>query len=246
MTAALRASGLVKEYAGARALGPLDLAVEPGEVVALVGHNGAGKSTLLGLAAGLLDRTSGELTVCGEPPGSLAARRAVSFVPDTPVLYEDLGVGELVEYVARLHDPSGWRDRAAVALARLDLGGRVDQLPGQLSRGLRQRLALALGVARPFSLLLLDEPFGPLDAASAERVAAVIGEHAAAGAAVLVSSHQPGLLAPATRTVTLRDGAVVEDTRAPDRKARRAGTQARPARAGGQPQVQSQPPRPAR
>jgi len=142
MTAALAASQLVKEYAGARALGPLDLAIEPGEVVALVGHNGAGKSTLLGLAAGLLDRSSGELTVCGERPGSLPARRVVSFVPDTPVLYEDLGVGELVEYVARLHDPTGWRDRAAAAVARLDLGGRVDQLPGQLSRGLRQRLAV--------------------------------------------------------------------------------------------------------
>jgi len=212
----LAATALVKDYGDVRALGPLDLTVGAGELVALVGHNGAGKSTLLRLAAGLLDRTSGQLTVCGERAGTLAARRVVSFVPDTPVLYEDIGAGELVEYVARLHDPAGWQERAAAALARLGLEDRVDQLPGQLSRGLRQRLALALGVARPFSLLLLDEPFGPLDAEGAEGVAAMLSEHAAAGAAVIVSSHQPDLLQAATRTLTLRDGRLAHDTGAPD------------------------------
>jgi ABC-type multidrug transport system ATPase subunit len=220
VTEPLRASALVKEYGGARALGPLDLTVRAGELVALVGHNGAGKSTLLRLAAGLLEHSSGELTVCGERPGTLAARREVSFVPDTPVLYEDIGAGELVEFVARLHDPDGWRERAAGALERLGLADRVDQLPGQLSRGLRQRLALALGLARPFSLLLLDEPFGPLDAASAEVVATLVAEHAAAGAAVIVSSHQPDLLAAATRTVTLRDGELAHDTQEPERQQR--------------------------
>ena len=228
MTDPLAASALVKEYAGARALGPLDLRVRPGELVALVGHNGAGKSTLLRLAAGLLDRSAGELTICGERPGTLEARRLVSFVPDTPVLYEDLGVGELVEYIARLHDPTGWRARAAGAVTRLGLEERADQLPGQLSRGLRQRLALALGLARPFSLLLLDEPFGPLDAASSEVVAGLVAERAAAGAAVIVSSHQPDFLRAATRTVTLRDGVMVNEAgqpvqreRAPTRKRRR-------------------------
>jgi ABC-type multidrug transport system ATPase subunit len=218
----LVASALVKEYGGARALGPLDLTLRAGELVALVGHNGAGKSTLLRLAAGLLERTSGELQVCGERPGTLAARRRVSFVPDTPVLYEDIGAGELVEYVARLHDTDGWRERAASALARLGLEDRADQLPGQLSRGLRQRLALAVGLARPFSLLLLDEPFGPLDAAAAEVVAAVLAEHAAQGAAVLVSSHQPDLLQAATRTLTLRDGELDHDTREPEPRQRAA------------------------
>lgn len=222
MTEALLARALVKEYGGARALGPLDLEVAAGELIALVGHNGAGKSTLLRLAAGLLERSAGELTVCGERPGSLAARRLVSFVPDTPVLYEDLGVGELVEYVARLHDPAGWRDRAERVIVRLDLGARVDQLPGQLSRGLRQRLALALGLVRPFSLLLLDEPFGPLDTGSAEVVAAVVAEHAAEGSAVIVSSHQLDLLQAATRTITLRDGELVEDSGRPGQPPRRA------------------------
>jgi ABC-type multidrug transport system ATPase subunit len=220
MSEILVASRLVKEYGGARALGPLDLTVRAGELVALVGHNGAGKSTLLRLAAGLLDRTAGELTVCGERPGTMEARREVSFVPDTPVLYEDIGSGELVEYVARLHDAAGWRERAAAALTRLGLEDRVDQLPGQLSRGLRQRLALAVGLARPFSVLLLDEPFGPLDGAASEVVAALLAEHAAAGAAVIVSSHQPDLLQAATRTLTLRDGELDHDTQEPERRQR--------------------------
>src|SRR5262249_58846813 len=77
VTAALAASKLVKEYAGARALGPLTLTVGQGSLVALSGHNGAGKSTLLRLAAGLLDRTGGELTICGERPGSMTARGLV-------------------------------------------------------------------------------------------------------------------------------------------------------------------------
>jgi ABC-2 type transport system ATP-binding protein len=208
VTPAVQATRLVKDYAGARALGPLDLTVKPGELVLLVGHNGAGKSTLLRLAAGLLDRTAGEVEVCGERPGSMAARRLVSFVPDTPVLYEDLGVGELVELIARVHDPEGGAERARRALERLELAGRADQLPGQLSRGLRQRLALALGLARPASLLLLDEPFGPLDTPSAEIVAALLREAAAAGTAVVVASHQTELLEGA-RCVTLRDGRLV-------------------------------------
>jgi ABC-type multidrug transport system ATPase subunit len=215
MTAALVAKALIKEYAGARALGPLDFTAEAGALIALTGHNGAGKSTLLRLAAGLLDKSAGELTVCGERPGSMEARRLVSFVPDTPVLYEDLGIGELVRFVARLHDPHGWRERADEVIERLGLADRTDQLPGQLSHGLRQRVGLALGLARPCSLLLLDEPFGPLDAASAERVAALIAERVAGGATAIVSSHQLELLAAATRSVTLRDGVLVEDSAGP-------------------------------
>jgi ABC-type multidrug transport system ATPase subunit len=233
VSAALEARRLVKTYAGVPALGPLDLSLGEGALVALTGHNGAGKSTLLRLAAGLLDRTGGDLAVCGERPGSVAARRLVSFVPDTPVLYEDLGVGELVEFVARLHDPSGWRPRAERVIERLGLAARVDQLPGQLSRGLRQRVALALGLARPFSLLLLDEPFGPLDDAGAAEVAALIAEHVAGGATAVVSSHQLELLAMATVRVALRDGVAVDDAGEPVQAARERPPAARRGRRRG-------------
>lgn len=211
MSSALLTEGLVKDYAGVHALGPLDLAVESGEVVSLVGPNGAGKSTLLRLAAGLLEKSGGLIEVCGQRPGSLEARRLVSFVPDTPALYEDLSLGENVEFVARLHGDEAWAAHAQRLLERFGLSEREDQLPAHLSRGLRQRAALVLGLVRPFSLLLLDEPFGTLDTLAVEAVRDVILERAAAGAAVLVSSHQPDLL-PSWRTVRLEEGRIVGGT----------------------------------
>ena len=106
----LSAQGLGRSYDGYIALGSFTFAVEAGEFVALIGPNGAGKTTFLNLAAGLLDPTSGRVEVMGEVPGSLAARAALSYLPDAPVFYEDLSVAEHLEYVAALHgvaDPGG-------------------------------------------------------------------------------------------------------------------------------------------
>jgi len=207
VTACLVAEGLVKDYGDVRALGPLDLTIDAGEVVTLVGPNGAGKSTLLRLAAGLVEKSAGLIEGCGRRPGSLEARRLVSFVPDTPVLYEDLSIGEMVEFVARLHGQEAWEPRAQQLFEQLDLGPRRDQLSAHLSRGLRQRVALMLGLVRPSSLLLLDEPFGTLDSASVKSTRQLIREYAAQGATVVVSSHQPNLLR-ASRTIRLEDGSL--------------------------------------
>ena len=91
---ALAAHGLRREYDDLIALAPLDLEVLPGELVALVGANGAGKTTLLAIAAGLLEPTHGTIHICGAPAGSLAARARASYVPDTPVFYQDLSLNE--------------------------------------------------------------------------------------------------------------------------------------------------------
>jgi ABC-type multidrug transport system ATPase subunit len=208
---ALEATGLLKRYGAAPALGPLDVRVEPGCLVALIGHNGAGKSTLLGLAAGLLEPSQGELRVFGEAPGSLAARRLVSFVPDTPALYDDLSIAETAEFVARLHGVADFEERVDALLERFDMEARADSLPGQLSLGLRQRASLMVGLVRPFRLLLLDEPFATLDVDSARLVSRLLAEEAERGAAVLVSSHQRELLPPDARCLVLREGAVVFD-----------------------------------
>ena len=102
----LHSDGATKAYGDLVALQPLDLTVTAGELVALVGHNGSGKSTLLRLAAGLLDLSDGTLEVLGSPAGALEARAATSFIPDDPVLYDDLSLREHLAYV--LH---GRRDR---------------------------------------------------------------------------------------------------------------------------------------
>jgi ABC-type multidrug transport system ATPase subunit len=205
---ALRARKLVKRYGDTVALGPLDLQVRAGELVALLGPNGAGKSTLLALAAGLLEPSEGKLHVFGERPGSLAARRLVSYVPDTPALYDDLGIAETAEYVARLAGAPDWEERVDTLLDHFGLTERADQPPGQLSRGLRQRAALVVGLARPCRLLLLDEPFATLDAESVDLLASHLRERAAGGAAVVLSSHQHDALPADCRALRLREGRI--------------------------------------
>ena len=159
----LEASGLTKAYAELVALHPVDLEVAAGQSVALIGHNGSGKSTLLRIVAGLLEPTR----ATGRRPGwpvDVQARATTSFLPDEPVLYDDLWVREHVEYVSRLFGGDGFDDYAEEVADRLGLTERLDDLPSRFSRGLRQKASLLLGLARPFSLLLVDEPFVGLDA----------------------------------------------------------------------------------
>ena len=145
------ARGVARLYDDLVALQPMDIDVSPGELVALVGPNGAGKTTLLAMAAGLLEPTSGAIHIEGAPAGSLAARAAVSYIPDTPALYDDLSLDEHLEYVARLHDTDDWQARGPELLERLGLDDRSADLPSQFSRGMRQKTSIALGFIRPFS-----------------------------------------------------------------------------------------------
>src|SRR5579885_1043010 len=100
---AFEVTGLTKAYGDLPALDPIDLTVEAGESVALIGHNGSGKSTLLRMVAGLLEPSDGEIEIAGWPLGSEPARATTSYLPDDPVLYDDLSLREHVEYVSRLH-----------------------------------------------------------------------------------------------------------------------------------------------
>ena len=129
----------------------------------LVGPNGAGKSTFLGLAAGLIEPSNGDAWVQGAKLGTLTARAATSYLPDAPVLYDDLSLNEHIEYIARMHNTQDWEDYADDLLDMFNLTERADDLPSRFSRGLKQKTALILGLIRPFSLLLIDEPFVGLD-----------------------------------------------------------------------------------
>jgi ABC-type multidrug transport system ATPase subunit len=202
------ADGLTKEYDDLVALHPLDLTCRAGELVALVGHNGSGKSTLLRLAAGLLDPSDGEVRVAGNAAGSVGARAALSFVPDEPVLYDDLSVEEHVEYIGRLHGVEDWPERADELIERFDLGARAADLPRRFSRGLRQKTAIVLGFVRPFSVLMVDEPFVGLDPSGQRELTELLVETAAYGACVVVATHQLDFLDRADRAVGLRDGHV--------------------------------------
>jgi ABC-2 type transport system ATP-binding protein len=207
----LQIKGLIRRYATLTALGELDLEVEAGEFVALVGPNGAGKSTLLACVAGLLEPSEGEVRVAGAISGSLPARAATSYLGDEPVLYDDLSLEEHLEYVARLHGLEDWERPAADLVTRLGLDDRVDDLPAHFSNGMRQKTSIALGLARPFQLLLADEPFDGLDPPSREVLTDLLSEAAASGATVVVSTHRLDIAERASRAIALFDGQITYD-----------------------------------
>lgn len=206
----LLANGLARRYGDFVALQPTSLEVGAGELVALVGPNGAGKTTLMTMVAGLLEPTDGIAEVAGHPAGSLAARAAVSYVPDSPVLYDDLSLNEHLEYIAGLHGVWDWEARGKELLDRLGLAAWADGLPTEFSRGMRQKAAIAIGLIRPFSLMLADEPFDGLDPTSREVLFALLEEARGAGAAVLVSTHRDDVVEIADRRIALSEGALVD------------------------------------
>ena len=211
MTAALSMHQLSKDYGDRPALMPLDLEVPQGQHVALVGHNGSGKTTLLRMAAGLLDNSAGEAYIAGHIAGSPGARTALSWLSDTPTFYDDLSLWEHLEYVARLHGVSDWAEKAESLLGRLQLADRRDDIPTTFSRGLRQKAAIALALVRPFEVMLVDEPFVGLDEAGKNALLELLDEAAAAGATLLVATHELAFVHRVQRLLALRDGALVFD-----------------------------------
>ncbi len=174
---------------GSRVLDGLDLSLAPGDAVWLEGANGAGKTTLLRALAGLI-QSDGDVFVKGERAGTSAARALSRFVPDTAPLYEDLSVREHATLLGRVSGRAGADAAALEWCERLGLAERIDHYPAALSRGMRQKLALAVALGGAPPLLLLDEPLNALDSESRELLLAGLTAHAASGGAVLASGHQ--------------------------------------------------------
>ena len=208
---ALAAREVTKAYSDLVALAPLTLTIPAGERVALVGHNGSGKSTFLRLAAGMLELTAGEITVAGHPVGSPEARAATSFIPDSPVLYEDLSVREHLAYIASLHGVEASDEQFEQLVEAVGLAARADDLPARFSRGLRQKAAIAVGLVRPFRLLLVDEPFVGLDVPGREALLDLLDGAHGVGSAIVVATHEPSYVERVDRCIALRDGELVHD-----------------------------------
>jgi ABC-2 type transport system ATP-binding protein len=208
---ALSALGLGKDYGDLVALEPLYLDIPRGQRVALIGHNGSGKTTLLRMAAGVLDPSEGTVTVLGHPAGEIEARAALSYLPDAPVLYDDLSVVEHIEYTCGLHQAEDWERRALALLHEFGLADRADDLPARFSRGLRQKTAIILALIRPFDLLMVDEPFVGLDPPGRTAFVHQLDLVAETGATVVVATHQLDFVDRVERCVALRDGQVVYD-----------------------------------
>jgi heme exporter protein A len=202
---AIELDGLERRYGERVALAGVNVRVEPGETLAVLGGNGAGKTTLLRVLAGLLRPHGGEVRVLeAELPRErwkLAGK--VGFLGHEPLLYRDLSGRENLRYHARLHGVA--EERVATLLERVGMERRADDPVRELSRGMVQRLAVARAVLHDPPLLLLDEPRANLDPAAAEALEPLIGR-ASGRTRVLVSHDVEGALGQADRVLRLRRG----------------------------------------
>jgi ABC-2 type transport system ATP-binding protein len=182
---------LVKTYDGFTAVDGLSLHVSPGEILGLVGPNGAGKTTTLRCLAGIIPPTAGRIAIAGHDLESdpVEARRRLAFVPDEPRLFDYLTVGDHLRVVARLYGVADLGERSRELLAALELAERRDAFPAELSRGMKQKLMIAMALLHRPAALVLDEPLTGLDPGAMRRMKRTVTEQAAAGTAVLVSSH---------------------------------------------------------
>ncbi|UIN30473.1 ABC transporter ATP-binding protein [Microbacterium binotii] len=187
----LRLSGVTKNYGTRRVLDDVGFTVESGRLTGFVGGNGAGKTTTMRIALGVLAADAGTVEIDGTPITS-EDRRRFGYMPEERGLYPKMKVGEHIAYLARLH---GYGKAAATAnaeklLDRLGLGERLGDTVETLSLGNQQRAQIAAALVHEPEVLILDEPFSGLDPLAVEVVASVLAERAAAGVAVLFSSHQ--------------------------------------------------------
>ena len=209
---ALRYAGAALGYRGRAVLTDVDFTLRGGRTLALVGPNGAGKSTLIKSVLGLAEVVGGAVTVLGRPVAQ--ARGLAAYVPQVDSLDADFPVSAAdVVLMGRSRRIGWWRptgraDRRA-ALAALDRVGLADRARvrfGLLSGGQRQRVLVARAIAAESRLLLLDEPLNGVDATSQAAILRALGELTAAGAALLISTHDLGVAARIADQVCLLNG----------------------------------------
>lgn len=190
-TFALEARGLTIVRGRKAVLRDVHMAVSPGEMVALRGINGAGKSTLLHCLAGALAPTTGEVRWFGEPStGTAATRRLIGFLGHESGLYLALTTRENLIFAARMYGLDNPADRAERLLAATGLQRWQDQSARCLSRGLRQRLALARAVIHEPAILLLDEPFTSLDSEGCRWLSEFLEQLRGNGCAMVIATHE--------------------------------------------------------
>jgi putative ABC transport system ATP-binding protein len=208
------------------ALAGVDLTIEHGEFVAIMGPSGSGKSTLMNMV-GCLDRpTEGSYLLDGEQvskmdDGDLAdvRNRKIGFIFQSFNLLPKLSAAENVELPLLYRGLSRHerRQRATVALERVGLGQRIDHRPSELSGGQQQRVAIARVIAGSPSLILADEPTGNLDSRSGDEIMRIFQELNDAGITIVLVTHDDDIARHAKRVVRLKDGAIVRDEMVMDR-----------------------------
>jgi ABC-type multidrug transport system ATPase subunit len=208
-----------KIYGSFAALRSVSTTFQTGSSTVILGENGAGKSTLLRIVAGLISPTRGSVTVFGESPHS--QRHRMAYMSHSPMLYDELTAIENLNYFSSLHRDGGCAcvGNPEMALRAVGLDPSLNRPVGQYSQGMRQRTSLARVLQSDPELLLLDEPFSNLDAASARHMVELLVDFRTwplangHGRTILLTTHQAALAQPlADRTLTMRNGQIVDSS----------------------------------
>jgi ABC-2 type transport system ATP-binding protein len=187
----LKVQELTYRYSSQVILSDATLSLKAGKLAVLVGQNGAGKSTLLRCLAGWTQAEAGTITVnnISLRDDEQAFRHQVMFIPDTPDFYDTLTAQEHLQFVAQLHQVDDWQSTAEKLLNSFDLSAQRDAFPFTFSRGMRYKLAVCMALLVRPPLLLLDEPFGPLDALAGQVLWQHLCDYPSDYHSVLFSSH---------------------------------------------------------
>ncbi|MCK0113868.1 heme ABC exporter ATP-binding protein CcmA [Ornithinimicrobium sp. F0845] len=192
---------------GVEVLHGVDLTVEGGELVGIVGPSGGGKSTLMRAIVGVQANVAGTVRVLGEEAGSPSVRGRIGYVTQSPSIYDDLTARQNLQFFAAIQGVG--RRQVEAALTTVDLAGAADQVVGAMSGGQQSRVSLATALLGDPSLLVLDEPTVGLDPVLRRSLWSTFRDLAAAGAAVLVSTHVMDEAERCDRIALLREGRVL-------------------------------------
>ncbi|WP_223068855.1 ABC transporter ATP-binding protein [Paenibacillus caui] len=185
MDSVLRLEHIGKKYGSKVALRDVSFEIEPGRIVGLLGTNGSGKSTLMKIAAGLVQPTEGEASVCGTPVGT-NSKGLVSFMPDRPLTEPWMRVRDAVAFYRDFYaDFDSAKANDMLQFLKLDLGERISTL----SKGMNERLQLTLALSRAARLYLLDEPIGGVDPVARGKILDAILEFYDENSSLIVSTH---------------------------------------------------------
>ncbi|MFG0254832.1 MAG: ABC transporter ATP-binding protein [Rhodopirellula sp. JB053] len=202
---------LQKLYDDTLAVKDISISIPAGVVCGLVGPNGAGKTTTLRCLAGLIRPTAGQIRVHGLCPieDQVELKRNVAYVPDDPPLFDDLSVGQHLDFVAQLYRIADHRRRAYDLLERFELLRKYDSAVTSLSRGMRQKLAIACAYLIEPPVLLLDEPLTGLDPPGIRTLLDSITQYAGRGNTVIISSHLLAMIGDVCDQVWMMHGGTV-------------------------------------
>jgi ABC-2 type transport system ATP-binding protein len=210
----IEVEGLTKLYDSFAAVQDLSFAVQPGEVLGLVGPNGAGKTTTLRCLAGIIPATRGSVRIGGHDlaRAPIEAKKQLAFFSDEPRLFDYLTVEQHLNFTARIYQVANYQEIARPLLEELEMADKLKKLPGELSRGMKQKLVIACGLLHSPSVIFFDEPLTGLDPIGIRRMKNSILKRAQEGAAILISSHLLHLLEEVcSHVLILKSGRKVVD-----------------------------------